>query len=317
MTEISMSKTDRKNLDDLFERFIKHSKSKNLSEATIHYYQANFRRFREFLDDHYKENIKFADDIDREVIESFRLYLLEKDISNYSINAYLRAVRVFLNYAMELGFTEEFKIELVKAENKIKSTYTDEEIEKLLEKPDLNNCNFAEYRTWVMVNWFLSTGNRARSVRNIKIKDLNLNDGHVKLRKVKNRSERIIPLPQSLVEILIEYLQIRDGNEDDYLFCTIYGDKLAKFSINTAIRKYNKDRGIDKTSTHLFRHSFAKLWIKNGGDVFRLQKILGHKSMEMVRNYVNMYGEDLKDDFEEYNPLNNFKNNKAYISMDE
>ena len=70
-----------------------------------------------------------------------------------------------------------------------------------------------------------------------------------------------------------------------------------------------------KTSVHLFRHTFAKKWILNGGDSFRLQKILGHSTMRMVREYVNMFSNDLKKDFNDYNPLEQFKVNKKHIKM--
>ncbi len=93
-----------------------------------------------------------------------------------------------------------------------------------------------------------------------QIKKLNsfvMEEGYVVLRKVKNKNQRIIPLSRSLINILQEYLKYREG--------------------------------VEKTSTHLFRHIFAKKWILNGGDSFRLKKILGYKSMEMVEEYVNMF----------------------------
>ncbi|MCL2697847.1 MAG: tyrosine-type recombinase/integrase, partial [Oscillospiraceae bacterium] len=62
----------------------------------------------------------------------------------------------------------------------------------------------------------------------------------------------------------------------------------------SAIQTYNRNRGVEKTSIHLFRHIFAKNWIMNGGDIFRLQKILGHSSLEMVKEYVSMLGVDIK-----------------------
>lgn len=58
-----------------------------------------------------------------------------------------------------------------------------------------------------------------------------------------------------------------------------------------------------KTSIHAYRHTFAKNWILNGGDIFTLQKILGHSSIEMVKNYVNLYSDELKIGFNSYNPL--------------
>ena len=55
------------------------------------------------------------------------------------------------------------------------------------------------------------------------------------------------------------------------------------------------------------RHTFAKKWILNGGDIMRLQTILGHSSIEMVKEYVNMFGGDLKKDFDKFNPLESMK----------
>jgi len=132
---------------------------------------------------------------------------------------------------------------------------------------------------------------------------------------VKNRKQQIIPLSKSLTEVLSEYLNYRKGDEDDYLFCSIYGNKFTGSSLNGAIRTYNINRGVTKTSVHLFRHTFAKKWILNGGDSFRLQKILGHSTMRMVREYVNMFSNDLKKDFNDYNPLEQFKVNKKHIKM--
>ncbi len=309
----------RQSIQEIIERFIKHCRSKQLSESTIESYRIRCHRFKNYLLDECETiSSNRINDITPQVMEDYRIHLLDKDITNSSVNSYLRTIRRFLYYAMEMGYIEkEFKVSLIKAEKKIKETYTNAELERLLEKPDLNEAGFAEYRNWVIVNWFLATGNRARTVRNLLIKDLNLEEGYVLLREVKNKNEQLIPLPKSLVEILLEYLNFRDGDPGDYLFCTIYGGKLAEDSLGSAIARYNKRRGVDKTSIHLFRHTFAKLWIKNGGDIFRLQKMLGHKSIDMVKEYVNMFGRDLKDNLEEYNPLNNFADNKEYISMDE
>ena len=56
-----------------------------------------------------------------------------------------------------------------------------------------------------------------------------------------------------------------------------------------------------------YDQKFAKDWIRNTGDVFRLQKLLGHTTLEMTRQYVNMFNEDLKQGFEDYNPLDRLK----------
>lgn len=74
------------------------------------------------------------------------------------------------------------------------------------------------------------------------------------------------------------------------------------------VRRYNIKRNVNKTSCHLFRHTFAKQWILAGGDMFRLQKILGHSDLTVTKEYVAMFGQDLQMDFERFNPLDNMAN---------
>ena len=115
-----------------------------------------------------------------------------------------------------------------------------------------------------------------------------------KLRTVEN----IIP-----PRILKEYLSIREGTGEDFLFPNETNQQLTENALRLAIEKYNKSRGVSKTSIHLFRHYFAKTYIQNGGDCFRLQKILGHKKIEMTVHYANLYGTDTKRGFEDFSAL--------------
>ena len=86
-----------------------------------------------------------------------------------------------------------------------------------------------------------------------------------------------------VIKNVVEYLNYRKGKPEDYLFCTSYGEKFTRDGMKTAIHRYNHSRGVAKTSMHLYRNTFAKKWILNKGDIFRLQKILGHSNLEMVK----------------------------------
>ena len=319
MSKINLTRGSNKDLllDEVFKDFITYSNSKNLSEKTIEYYKINYDQFKSFIDDNSQSQDVTVEVLNQELVEAYRLKLLNQGLATATINSYLRAIRSFLYYTMKFNYIEKFKVNLIRAEDKIKETYTNQELSILLQKPNIEECSFSEYRNWVIINWVLSTGNRSRTLRNIKIEDLDLQDGYVKLRKVKNRKQQIIPISKQMVMIITEYLQFRKGEDDHYLFCTQYGEKLSGEGLKSAIYRYNSRRGLSKTSIHLLRHTFAKLWIKNGGDIFRLQKILGHKNMEMVREYVNMFSEDLKEDFEKFNPINQFRStNKDKIKID-
>ena len=71
--------------------------------------------------------------------------------------------------------------------------------------------------------------------------------------------------------------------------------------------EYNKRRGVEKTGIHRFRHTFAKKWVLLGGNVVSLQKILGHSSLEITQNYLNLLVSDIQKDVEEFNILREFR----------
>ena len=299
---MSMSIDEVKTLKDGYNEFMRIKKIEKLSERTLFTYDTSYIRFTRFTG----ENIPCAD-ISQKLIFDFIESLQESNpnIRETSINSYLRRIRVLLYYCMEQGYINQFKITLLKAEKKLKETYTDSELERLLKKPDTKNCSFAEFRNWATVCYLLGTGNRLSTLINVKIGDVDLETREIRLKTVKNKKQYTIPLSNVLEKTLREYLIFRKGNAEDYLFCSNYGQQLTTDGLSTCIQKYNHSRGVAKTSIHLFRHTFAKRWILNGGDAFRLKTILGHSTMAMVNEYVNMYGQDLQRDFDNFSPLDN------------
>jgi len=317
MERLKIIRDNSLTLEEAFGKFIRNCKIKDLSEYTITYYKKSYNYLTKYLKSEYDnpENmtIKY---ISKDVFNDFIYWLKDNyNMKNVTINTRLRGIRALLYYLMEQKYIERFKIDLLRTEKKIKVTYSDQELRRLLKKPNRKECNFAEYRNWVIVNFLLATGIRSRSLINIKIKDIDIEDATVHIKVIKNNRHQLIPLSKNLVHVIDNYIGYRDGENESYLFCTIYGKKMKSSSLNSAIRSYNLSHGVKKTSVHMFRHTFAKKWILNGGDAFRLQKILGHSSMKMVREYVNMYDEDLKKDFNTFNPLEEFNDNGEYINM--
>jgi len=298
MKKIKITTTNEKMFKEAFDDFIRHKKINNLSSDSIHYYESSYKTFCEFHDPTLPCNT-----ITQNVVERYTEFLQNKNIVDVTVNSYLRGLRAILYFFMERGYLQEFKIKLIRFNKKIKETYTNEELDILLKKPNLKTCTFTEFRSWVMINYLLSTGNRLSTMINVKCSDIDFDNNVMRLTKAKNRKEQIIPLSSTLREILKEYLFYRKGNDDDYLFSTMYGKGMTKSGVTSAIIAYNTNRGVTKHSIHLFRHTFAKLWILNGGDMFRLQKMLGHSSIDIVKEYVNMFSSDLQVDFDQFNPL--------------
>lgn len=298
-------------IEQAFEEFIKYGTIKNLSNHTLSYYQRTFDKFINFIGEDKPTNIITSD-----LMGDYILYLKADDnINDITINTHIRGMRAILYYFMRLGYMDKFKIQLIKAEKPIKETYTDSELEILLKKPNLRKCRFTEYRDYVVINYLLATGNRISTVANIKIGDLDFENGLITLTKTKNKRQHIIPMASSLKTVLIEYLQYRGGGLDDYLFPDQWGQQIKVDGLKQAVKRYNRSRGVMRTSCHAFRHTFAKKWILNGGGVLELQHILDHATLEQTREYVNLFATDVQKSFNIYNALDNFIGNKAPITM--
>lgn len=294
-----MSQSTNLTVENMFSTYIKKCTIKNLSNQTIKGYTINYHVFEKFIGDD-----TLISTVNKNTIDDYILYLRENNHCNdITINSYLRSIRAFLYFCMEGGYLERFTISIPKADKKLKETYTEDELKLLLKKPDIKTCDFIEYRMWVYSNYLLATGNRISSVLNLQIKDFDFKNNLIYVNKTKNRKSQIIPMGRTIASILQEYLKYRGSELDDYVFCTVTGDKASIRGYQDALSDYNHARGVVKTSAHLYRHTFAKQWILNGGDIFRLQKMLGHSDLTVVKEYVQMFGNDLAKDFEKFNPL--------------
>jgi len=256
-------------IEHSFGNFTIYNKARNLSKHTVFHYERCYRMFDRFYDTKLSCNT-----ISQQVIENFVLFLREynPNMCDITVNTYLRGIRAIIYYFIKQGLTPKLEIKLAKADKPIKEVYTDDELKILLQKPTIKKCAFSEYRNWVIINYVMGTGNRLSSITNIKIEDIDFDDATIKILKTKNRKQQIIPLTNTLVGILVEYLSHRGGSKSDYLFCNLYGHKITEFSLQKSIFAYNRKRGVFKTSMHLFRHTFAKKWIMNGRRYVQIAK---------------------------------------------
>jgi len=260
---------------------------------------------------------KTAEMTPESLFDKFIAFKKIRNLSQESINYYIKCYRYFTDYyATGLpcsGITKDVCLGYIQYLRQTRPCMNDITLELtlLLKKPDIAKCGFAEYRNWVLVNYMLGTGNRAGTIVSLKNEDVDFSSGTIILKKLKGRKQYVIPISRSLTQILQEYITYRKGEPGEPLFCTAYGKEITVDVLEKQIARYNAKRGVEKSSLHMFRHTFAKQWILNGGDIFRLQKILGHSSLEMVRRYVNMFSDDLRRDFDSFNPLDNYLGNTA------
>lgn len=297
-------------VEEVFRDFIVSRKSKGLADKTLTSYQSQFQAVARHLDVSIDIAALQKSDLDAMIVS-----MRDAGLSPNSINSYTRVLKSFFSWCNMEGHTT-LNIPLYKGEETIKETYTDAELAVLLKKPDVRKSTFAEYRNWVIINFLLNCGSRAATVRAIQIRDVDLEAGVVCYRHTKNRKTQVIPLCTPMIAILREYLRFRGGGDTDYLFCTETGTQLTENGLRQSIARYNERRGVQKTSLHLFRHTFARKYLIDcGGDAFTLQKLLGHSTLAMTKHYCNIFDADITKNYDNFSPLAQMKSNSKKISM--
>lgn len=287
---------------DAFYQFLEDKQAHNLAKSSLIDYEDSFRYFMDYFkfDEYTPLHV-----VNSDMFTKWTLELLERDLKPTSINRYLRDCKVFFNWCVNnaLLFTE-IKIDTVKGQEDPIKCFSDADIQLILQKPQRKN-DFIEWRTWTVVNWVLATGNRAGTVVEVRIGDIDFRNREITLRHTKNKKAQIIPLSSKLASIIKEYLYTwRHGcGSEDFLFPNQANEQLTVEALAHSFTKYCKRRGSSKTSIHGLRHSFALNWIRNGGNQFKLQKILGHSTLDMTRRYVALASTDLKEDYDKYSAL--------------
>jgi len=162
--------------------------------------------------------------------------------------------------------------------------------------------------TVIMV--LLDTGLRVSELTGLTLKDIRLADGVLRV-SGKGRRERLIPIGKTSQRLLWNYItryRPEPANPRcDLVFLTKDGSPLTKNRIQKMMTKYGGRAGIAgvRCSPHTLRHTGAVMFLRNGGDVFNLQRLLGHSSLEMTRHYCELADVDVKRAHSIASPVDN------------
>jgi site-specific recombinase XerD len=219
-----------------------------------------------------------------------RTWILELrlTLAPQSIAGYVRAVKVFGNWcvAEELAVAPGFRaLRRPHVPRKLIAPFSDAELRGLLA--------LASERERALMLLMLDTGLRLSEVNSLRVGDIRP-DGTLHVMG-KGAKERIVPMGPTARRAILRYLGTRTKvGATDPLFANRDGGCLSTRGIHTAIAKLGRRAGVaTRCSPHTFRHTFARGYLVNGGDVFSLQQILGHTTLDMVRRYVSLSEADL------------------------
>lgn len=153
----------------------------------------------------------------------------------------------------------------------------------------------------------LDTGMRASELVGLKLVDLDIKSNKIKVLG-KGNKERSVPISSRTAQALWRYIAQRDQQRGlDPVFITSSGAALSRRDLYHRLNEIGKRAGIQNVHPHRFRHTFAIMYLRNGGDVYTLQAILGHTTLEMVRHYARIAQTDLETAHRRASPVDNLR----------
>jgi integrase/recombinase XerC len=285
---------------------------KRYSAHTILAYHTDLDDFSDFLLMQYK--ISDLLQADYTLIRSWLISLIERKISNRSVNRKLSTLKSFYRYCQRQGLLTSnpmLKVVAPRTSKQLPVFLTRTNLDDLLRKVEFGNT-YEGVRDKMILTLFYATGIRRAELVQIKIPDIDLNKGTLKVLGKRNK-ERIVPLGGNVIDSLNEYLIIREQflssvgtkNENIFpsLFVTSKGSPVYPKLIYTIVHKHlSMIASNSKLSPHVLRHTFATHMLDDGADLNAIKEILGHSSLAATQVYTHNTIEKLKTIYKQAHP---------------
>ncbi|GIN59776.1 tyrosine recombinase XerC [Lederbergia ruris] len=310
-------------LQEAYDFFVLLKKTKGVRARTQEDYKTQFEFLTEWLADEHSE-IELVSEINDDILREYIVYLSqehvnqrtgEEGLSPYTVNIRIRFLKAFFNTL----FSEEKimdnpaeNLSLMLVDEDSFDPLDDHEIVALLDAPDEDY--YPQFRDKVAMLLMLDTGMRIGEEFALEIEEIDIKGRVINLpaSKSKNRKARVIPISAMVAKMLLELISENKAHFDEtHVFLSNSGTPYQPNSFRRRLLKYKKEAGITKrVSPHSLRHQFCRDYILNGGDVFTLQRIVGHADIQTTRKYIQMTGVDIKEQHALYSPVARLRKTK-------
>ena len=261
------------------------------------------RHFEAHVRHHLRHRLKVADFCDRDHFSN-RNPKQTGQISRLvlrGLDRQLSSFRRFFRHLVREGFLREdptAQIAMPKVGRSLPRSLMEEEVEALLAAPTVSDP--LGHRDRTMLEVLYATGLRVSELVNMKLAQVNLNQGVLRI-VGKGDRERLIPLGEEAVQWVQQFLQgprveILLERQTDYLFPTRRGDRMTRQAFWHIIKRYARKAVIDKElSPHTLRHAFATHLLNHGADLRVVQMLLGHSDLSTTQIYTHVARERMKE----------------------
>lgn len=301
--------------DEAVEIYLRAKQAETDSSRTVEHEKENLNSYKRILIE--QEMVPSVEDITVEAIRKHFVMVMveEKGYALNTINNRIQTLKRLFSFLQREGWIVKNPTVLLKTrlgQQTPLHSLTEEQILSLLAQPDLHK--FTGYRDYTVLVLMLDTGLRLGELVRLTLPQVDIKSCFLTGVLGKSRRPRDVPFSDEVRKVLQKYLKIRGELQCDYLFVTIDEEPLKVRTVQDIIKEYGEKAGIKdvRVSPHTLRHTFAKLYILNGGDPFSLQEILGHTTQDMVKRYVNLWKPEKKLQHAKASPLTHLFRGKTH-----
>ncbi|MGE3531528.1 MAG: site-specific tyrosine recombinase XerD [Steroidobacteraceae bacterium] len=277
---------------------------RGLSPNTLSAYRADLVGLDRWLQGHGSQ-ISTASRAD---LLAFLAWRVEQGARPRSTARQLSSFRRFYRYLLRENALKEdptSQIAMPKIGRALPKSLTEEEVDALLDAPTTRDA--LGNRDRAMLEVLYATGLRVSELVNLKINQVNLNQGVLRI-VGKGDRERLIPLGEESVKWLAQFaqgarLEILLERQSEYLFPTRRGERMTRQAFWHIIKRYALKAGINKDlSPHTLRHAFATHLLNHGADLRVVQMLLGHSDLSTTQIYTHVARERMKELHAQHHP---------------
>jgi len=263
------------------------------SRQTLELYQRSVEPLIQFLGDPELGQITPGD---------LRGYLahLQEHLNPVTVSIRWRSIKACFNWLENEGWLKDNPIKHIATPHLPKQypyVLSDPQVQALLRAAKKRTANWYSFRDYTVILTFLDCGLRVSELIHLTLTDLNALRHSLRVIG-KGSKEREVFFGQRLARVMREWLSRRTLNlPGDTLFSTRQGYPLRRYNIVRMLHQLGRQAGISgvRLSPHTLRHTFATQFIRNGGDPFALQRLLGHADIQTTMIYVHMAGAALRE----------------------
>lgn len=282
----------------LLERFLEHLRyEKRCSVHTVAAYGRDLGRFAGYLQEQGVERLEDADD---QLVRLWAMSLMESGENPRTVNRRMSAARGFFRFARTTGSVVSDPTALIEAARTPKRLpeYVEEQrMERLFVQDWPAGPTGAMHRT--MMELFYGTGMRLAELVGLRVGDVDLHGRTLRVLGKRNK-ERVLPLGDTLLGELKDYLALRAGQggglvADAPLLVGQGGEPLGRRTVQRLVQKYlGGVTSQQKRSPHVLRHTFATHLLEHGADLNAVKELLGHASLAATQVYTHNTVDKLK-----------------------